>query len=77
MSATNLTGPVWDRARAHGRTYITPEDIRDAQTHVVDDKDGAADYERDIWKNVLEAVESGAAEDISACAFVALNPEGP
>jgi len=55
----NSDGPVWQRALP--REYITPEDVSDALSSGADPLEVARD--------ILVAVDLGAAEDASLCAF--------
>lgn len=57
----------WFHAREVGRDYITPEDIGMAQ-----EEGGCGEA---FFRIVLEAIGRKRAEDPSACAFVATNPE--
>ena len=59
------SGPVWRLATARGHDYITPEDVGDAIT------EGAS--RDDVWRDVLIAADVKAAEDLSLCAFMALD----
>ena len=59
---------VWEVARLHGRDYVTPEDVREALATGVS--------KTDMWLDVLQAIEAKAAEDVSLCAFVALDGLG-
>jgi hypothetical protein len=59
----------WVYARVQGRDYLTPEDVVDAI------KAGVG--RTTIYRIVLDAIESRAAEDYRLCAFVALNEKRP
>jgi hypothetical protein len=59
------SGPVWTLATARGHNYITPEDVGDAIAS------GAT--RDDVWRDVLIAADIKSAEDLSLCAFMALD----
>ena len=64
--ASKPTHP-WYHAINDDRDYLTPEDIGSAIK--------AGGSKEEIWEATLQALESGASEDPSCCAFVALKME--